>query len=64
MDASQIRCYVGIAPGTGRRVRFTAGPGDKIVRVKVDGRTVWFELTDTPVAGGAFSADPARDNYL
>ena len=31
---------------------------------KVDGRTVRFELTDTPGAGGALFAEPARDNYL
>jgi hypothetical protein len=64
MDASQIRCYVAVAPGSDREVRFTADPDDNVVGVKVDGRTVRFELTDTPVVGGAFFAEPARDNYL
>jgi hypothetical protein len=64
MGGSQIRCYVAVAPGSGREVRFTGDPDANVVWVKVDDRTVRFELTDTPVVGGAFSAEPARDNYL
>lgn len=64
MSASHIRCYVAVAPCTGREVRFTADADANVVGVRVDGRTVWLELTDTPVAGGAFFAEPTPDNYL
>lgn len=64
MSASQIRRYRATVPGSGREVNFTADPSDKVVEVKVDGRTVRFELTDTPIAGRAFFAEPTQDNYL
>lgn len=64
MGASQIRRYVGTVPGTGRVVRFTADRSQGIAEEEVDGRVVRFALTDTPVIGGYFMAEPAPDNYL